>query len=277
MMRLTAIGTSGSFAGPASAASCYLLEAAVGHREYRVVIDLGSGALGALQNYVDPSSLDAVVLSHLHPDHCLDVTGLYVYRSYDPKYFNCGDAHTDTGAIRASLPVWGPAGTHERLAAAYHTEPGLSPVAGQSHPTDLSTIFAFHDLTPGAAFTIGPLTITAFLVEHPVEAYALRIEDQAGHVITYSGDSDECDSLVKAARGADVFVCEAAFQEDRDAARGIHLTGLRAGRVADAAEAKNLVLTHIPPWTDACMVRAEAAAEFSGPIELARPGNTWQL
>src|SRR5699024_9275453 len=124
---------------------------------------------------------------------------------------------------------------------------------------------------------IGTLTVESFLVDHPVEAYALRITDAAGRVITYSGDSDECDNLVAAASGADLFLCEAAFQEDRDTARGIHLTGKRAGRVAQNAEASALVLTHIPIGTDCSIVRGEAAGEFRGPIDLAKPGAAWTV
>ncbi|MCK1803753.1 MBL fold metallo-hydrolase [Brevibacterium sp. R8603A2] len=273
-MRLTAIGTSGSFPGPTSAASCYLLEAEAGGRTHRILLDLGSGALGALQAHCSPAQIDAVVLTHLHPDHCLDVTGLYVHRCYDPDhFFTTGEP----GGGRAPLPVWGPAGTERRLAAAYHTDPGLSPCAEQAHETDLTTVFAFHDITPGARFEVGPFAIESFLVDHPVEAYALRVTGSDGGVLTYSGDSDECEALVAAARDADVFLCEAAFQEDRDTVRGIHLTGLRAGRVATAAAARALVLTHIPPWTDTGTVRAEAAAEFAGPIGVAAPGGAWTI
>lgn len=274
-MRLTAIGTSGSFPGPTSPASCYLLEAEA-DRTYRIVLDMGSGALGALQAHCSPASLDAVVLSHLHPDHCLDVTGLYVHRSYDPQFF-CDDTAEDPAHHRPRLPVWAPAGAEARLVAAYHTDPGLSPVAEHAHPTDLTTMFDFRDITPGAEFEIGPFCISAFLVEHPVEAYALRVTDPTGAVLTYSGDSDECSALVDAARDADVFLCESAFQEGRDSARGIHLTGLRAGRVATAAQVRSLVLTHIPPWTDSGIVHAEAAGEFDGPIEIARSGATWAV
>ena len=72
-MRLTVVGCSGSFAGPASAASCYLVQADSGGRTWSLVLDLGSGALGSLQRHVSPDQLDAVVLSHLHPDHCVDL------------------------------------------------------------------------------------------------------------------------------------------------------------------------------------------------------------
>ena len=79
-MDLTIVGCTGSLPGPSSPASCYLLTVHDGQRDWRVLLDLGSGALGALQRHTDPLGLDAVVLSHLHPDHCLDLTGLKVMR-----------------------------------------------------------------------------------------------------------------------------------------------------------------------------------------------------
>ncbi|WAL40257.1 MBL fold metallo-hydrolase [Brevibacterium sp. BRM-1] len=268
-MRLTAIGTSGSFPGPASAASCYLVEHAEAGRTWRIVLDLGSGALGPLQTVCAVGEIDAVVLSHLHPDHCLDITGLYVARSYDPA--------RPAGSAIPRIPVWAPADAAERLSAAYHTEAGRSPVASEYHATDLGSVFDFHELGPRAAFSIGPLAFTAHLVDHPVEAYALRIGAPDGAVLAYSGDSDECAELTAAAAGAALFLCEAAFEEDRDTVRGIHLTGRRAGRTARAAGAQALVLTHVPPWTRAQTVAAEAAAEFSGPIEIAAPAAAWDL
>jgi ribonuclease BN (tRNA processing enzyme) len=273
-MKLTAIGTAGSFPGRGALASCYLIETDE-DTPTRIILDLGSGALSPLQQAIDTDRLTGIVLSHLHPDHCMDMTGLYVKRCFDPKFFN-GDI-SDTGTIRTRTPVYAPAGAKERLERAYFTEPGKSPVASSGDDSNFDNAFDFIAVDHGSRHQIGSLTVETFLVDHPVEAYALRVTDAAGSVITYSGDSDECDNLVAAAAGADLFLCEAAFQEDRDTARGIHLTGKRAGRVAQNAEVSSLVLTHIPTWTDCSIVRGEAAGEFRGPIELAKPGATWTV
>jgi len=106
-VRLTVIGASGSYPGPESPASCYLLEAEHQGRTWRVLVDLGSGALGVLQRHIDPVTVDAVLLSHLHADHCLDLCGFYVLRKYHP-----------TGP-QPRIPVWGPEGTAVRMAKAY--------------------------------------------------------------------------------------------------------------------------------------------------------------
>ena len=115
-MRLTVVGCSGSYPGPDSPASCYLVEADHDGRTWRILLDLGSGALGALHRYVDPLAVDGVFLSHLHADHCLDLCGYYVMRKYHP-----------TGA-QPQIPVWGPPGTAERMARAYDlpVDPGMT-------------------------------------------------------------------------------------------------------------------------------------------------------
>ena len=104
-MRLTIVGCSGSYPGPESAASCYLLEEQHEGRTWRVLLDLGNGSLGQLHRYADPLEVDAVLVSHLHADHCLDLCGYYVMRKYHP-----------TGP-QPRIPVWGPDGTAERMAA----------------------------------------------------------------------------------------------------------------------------------------------------------------
>ena len=257
-MRVRVVGCSGSLPGPSSSASCYLVEAddAQG-RTWRVVLDLGSGALGPLQGWTDPRTIDAVALSHLHADHCLDLCGLYVSLRYDPA-----------GPPPARLPVHGPTGTAARLARAYDLEPD----PGMSAELDV------REWTPGAPVHVGPLTITPHPVEHPVEAYALRVEGSAEGdpsrrvVLTYSGDTDACPGLQAAAEQADLLLAEAAFEEGRDAARGIHLTGLRAGEAARDARAARLVLTHLPPWNDPDLALADARRAYDGPLELAAAG-----
>ena len=101
--------------------------------------------------------------------------------------------------------------------------------------------------------TLGPLTITPYRVEHPVEAYGVRVEARAGprtEVLAYTGDTDACEGLLPLAKGADLLLAEASFQEGREDARGVHLTGLRAGQAAAQAGCRRLLLTHVPVWTE---------------------------
>jgi ribonuclease BN (tRNA processing enzyme) len=259
-MRLTVVGCSGSVPGPTSAASCYLLEADGfdddgAPRTWRVLLDLGSGALGSLQQYVDPMSVDAVLLSHLHADHCLDLCGLYVMLKHSP-----------VGAQpRPRIPVWGPSGTAARLAGAYDlpADPGMS--------AELD-VQAWSD---GQQVRIGPLTVTPMLVNHPVEAYGLRVELE-GAVLAYTGDTDACDALKSLCHNADLVLADAAFVDGRDEVEGIHLSGRRAAQAAlDAEGVGRLVLTHLPPWNDPQVCLAQARELWDGPLEVAAPGATY--
>ncbi|GAA2091722.1 MBL fold metallo-hydrolase [Kitasatospora saccharophila] len=250
-MKLTVVGCSGSFPSVDSPCSSYLVE----HDGYCLVVDLGNGALGALQKYAGLYDVDAVLLSHLHADHCVDLCAYWVARNY--RVEGCPDP----------LPVYGPAGTAERLARAYDMpeKPGMTEV------------FDFRDLGGGARLRLGPFTVTAVRVNHlDCEAYGFRIE-AGGRSLVYSGDTGVCPDLVELARGADLFLCEAAYTDGKETFDSIHLNGTQAGEHAADAGAARLVLTHIPPWTDAERNRADAAAVFAGPVELARAGAVYEL
>jgi ribonuclease BN (tRNA processing enzyme) len=249
-MRLTVVGCSGSYPGPGSPASCYLLESG----GTRVVLDLGSGALGALHRYVDPLSVDAVLLSHLHADHCLDLCGYYVLRKYHPS------------GAQPRLPVWGPTDTPGRMARAYDLpeEPGMSEE------------FDFRAWRAGEPVTIGPFTIEPVPVNHPVEAFGLRITAD-GAVLAYTGDTGPCAALLALAQDADLLLAEASFRDGDENPHDVHLTGTDCGRVAAKAGVGRLVITHVPPWFDAQGMLAEATSVWDGPVELAAPGATYDL
>ncbi|HVD27050.1 MAG TPA: MBL fold metallo-hydrolase [Mycobacteriales bacterium] len=250
-MKITVVGCSGSFPGPTGPASCYLVEV----DGYRVVLDLGNGAVGALQQYLDLADLDAVLISHLHPDHCIDVLALYIARTYDPhRRF-------------PRIPVYVPSGGGHHLARAY----------GKGEAGGLTSSFDFIEWTAGG-HKVGPLRVTVNRMAHPVETWGMRVE-QGGKVLAYSADTGPCDNLVELARDADLALFEAAFEEGRDdhGPKDLHLTAGDAGRAATAAGAKRLVVTHLPPWNDPEVARRDAGAAYHGPVELAAGGSTYEL
>ncbi|MBW9216030.1 MBL fold metallo-hydrolase [Mumia sp. zg.B53] len=253
-MRLTVVGCAGSYPGPDSPASCYLLEAAHQGRTYRLVIDLGNGALGVLQQYVALADIDAIAISHLHPDHYMDICGMYVYRKYVP------------GGPLPRIPLWGPSGSADRFAEAY----GLPIDPGMTDELAVQT------WVEGEPVNLGPFTVTPRLVDHPVQSYALRIEAD-GSVLTYSGDTGPTSALVEAADRADVFLCEASFTDDPDNPPHLHLTGTDAGAAATEAHVGRLLLTHVPTWTDHELVASEAKAAFAGPSELVEAGGVYEV
>ena len=171
-MRLTIVGCSGSYPGPESAASCYLLEAEQAGRTWRILLDLGNGALGQLHHYADPLGIDAVFVSHLHADHCLDLCGYYVMRKYHP-----------TGP-QPRMPVWGPDGTAERMARAYDLpeQPGM---------TEEFAFMTYSSMAYGDPVELGPFRIEAHPVVHPVAAFALKVTAD-GRTLVYSGDTGPC-------------------------------------------------------------------------------------
>lgn len=258
-MKLHVIGCAGSFAGTESAASSYLIEHTdEDDRTWRVLMDLGSGAFGPLQRVIDPAQLDAVVISHLHPDHYLDLTGLEVFWAYNER--------TDLPV----LPIHAPADLCTRMRA----------VMGRTGdvPDGVDCVpFAHHVLTDGGRFTVGPIEFTTRAVVHPVEAYGFRI--RAGEeVLAYSGDTDSCEALDEIADGADLFLCEAGYLEGRDDRfTGVHLTGLRAGQSASRARVGHLALTHIPCWTDPADAEAEARSAYDGPLTVVRALDTLEV
>jgi ribonuclease BN (tRNA processing enzyme) len=251
-MKVTIVGCSGSYPGPDSPASCYLVEAQGEERTWRMLLDLGNGALGALHRYVDPLSVDAVLLSHLHADHCLDLCGYYVLRKYHP------------GGAQPRIPVWGPVGTADRMARAYDlpVDPGMSA--------------EFDFRTWDGPVEIGPFAIEPIPVTHPVPAYGLRVS-AGGATIAYTGDTGPCAALDDVARDADLLLAEASFRAEDANPVDLHLTGTDGGEVASRAGVRRLVLTHIPPWHDPAVALSEATAAYDGPLEIARPGAVYEL
>lgn len=253
-MKLTVVGCSGSFPSPDSACSSYLVEA----DGYRLLIDMGNGALGELQRHCGLYDLDAVLLSHLHADHCIDMCGYFVARYYRYEGGRC-----------PPIPVYGPEGTEKRLTTAYDDTPSDS---------SMSEVFDFHGLEPASAIELGPFVIRTDAVRHPVEAYGFRVEHAAsGRTLTYSGDTGPCVELARLAEGADLFLCEASFTHGKEDIPELHLNGREAGEFASRAGAGRLVLTHIPPWTDAQINLRDAKSVFDGPVELARPGAVYEI
>ena len=243
-MRLTVVGCAGSYPGPTSPSSCYLLE----HDGTRILLDLGNGSLGALQNYVDIYAIDAVLLSHLHVDHCIDLCSYYVARKYNPA-----------GPARR-IPVFGPSGTAQQMAAAY----GLTQNPGMNDE------FTFIRHAAGPT-DIGPFSVTTARVAHPVETYAMKVT-AGGRTLVYSGDTGPTPALVDLARGADVALFEASFVDRRDNPEGLHLTGGQAAEHAMAAGVNRLILTHLVAWNDSEQVRDEAAEVFDGELLVAEAG-----
>ncbi len=251
-MRVTVVGCAGSFPGPDSPASCYLLEA----EGFRLVIDMGNGALGVLQRFAPLFGIDAICLSHLHADHCVDMGAYWVARKYAPD------------GPRPPIPVYGPRGT------AAQVRPHLGPSVAETERNDPDHAgrlpFDFRELEAGS-FSLGPFRITADHMNHPVETFGFRLE-HGGVRMAYSADTGESDALVRLAKGVDLLLCEAAFLDGPQVRPNLHLTARQAAEHAARAGVGQLMLTHLVPWNDRDRTLTEAAPAYHGPLVMASSG-----
>lgn len=252
-MKLTVVGCSGLFPSASSAASSYLIECGSPARSQKVLLDLGSGALGPLHRFASPTEIDAIVLSNLEFDHLADLSCLYFVIRYP-----VGEPY--------STPIYGPPGTASRL------ERVIGPIWRENS----RTVFEITEFSDQAKLAIGGLTVTPYRVNHPGESFGLRLEDGKS-IVAYTSDSDICPALFALADQADLLLADATFQEHRDLVRDIHMTGSRAGIVATRASVGRLVLTHLPAWTEAEIVLAEAASSYKGILDIANAGQVYEV
>ena len=242
-MKLTIVGCAGTFPGPDSGCSSYLVE----HDGFHLLVDAGNGSTGALQRSIGLLDLDAVMISHMHGDHFLDLVTYTYARRYHPD------------GQPPCLPVHGPSDVADHVASAF----------GRPVQDLLASVYEFHPAEGNDRLEVGPFTIDRMRVNHPVETYAMRIT-AGGRTLAYSADSGVCDDLVKLARGADAFLCEASYLDGDDNPPDIHLTGREAGEHATRAEVGRLLLTHLVPWGDQARTLGEATAAFAGDVSVAR-------
>jgi ribonuclease BN (tRNA processing enzyme) len=256
-VRLTVLGCSGSTPGPKSPSSGYLLEAA----GFALAVELGNGTLAELQAVRDPFTLDGLLFSHLHPDHCADFSALTVLRRWHPS--------PPVNPRERRLSVYAPKEAPTRFAAA--DAPGQAELA----ETNLSDVYDFHPLAPGAQ-DIGPFTVTAVAVDHPTETYGFRFSFE-GRTLAYTADTGVCDALDELAAGADTLLGEASWTHRADRPSGVHLSGRQLGELATRAAVGRLLITHVAPWTDPQAVLTEARETFAGETALVVQGATYTL
>jgi ribonuclease BN (tRNA processing enzyme) len=257
-MRLTVLGSCGTYVDAGRACSGYLIEAPVaGSRPTRVWVDAGSGSLANLLRHARLDEIDALWLSHLHVDHCTDLPVAYFALRY--------------GSVDRSdrLPVFGPSGWAEHMA-------GFLTADTADGPRSMADRFDLRELSDGQELQVGALTLTAVATRHSVETYGVRAT-AGGVTIGYSADSGPCAALERLAGDADLFVCEAAWLERPAHAEPIHCSPAEAGEWAARAGARQLVLTHLRPGMDETASLERARAGFDRTIRLAREGDSYDL
>ncbi len=247
-MELSVLGCAGTFPSADSPCSSYLVR----HEGYTLMIDAGNGSLGALQKVVDLLDVDAVVLSHLHADHCVDLAAYSYARRFHPSKPD-------------RLPVYGPKGTQDRLCQIFDTRPR----------DGLEEVYDFHTVTPGN-LELGPFTLDLAQTNHPIECNAIRVS-AGGRSLTYSADSAVSDDLVALAHGSDLFLCEATWLNGTPYPENVHMRASEAGEHATRADVGRLLLIHTISYQDDQQALDEAAQTFAGPLGLAVAGASYAV
>lgn len=244
-MRLRVLGSNGTYPTPGRPCSGYLVEAGGA----RVMLDAGPGTLAALQEAGAAGALDALVVTHAHPDHCSDVFHLFNLLRFGP-------------AARQGLPIFAPEGVAAALGAFLG--------AGEGHAFD--RVFDWRTVGPGDAARVGPLDLAFAVTHHQLPTLAVSVAAE-GRRLVYSADTGPGGDLPALAAGADLLLCEATLQ-DGPGGEGwpYHLSARQAGILAREAGVGRLLLTHLAPMLDPARSVAEAAEAFGGRVEWAAPG-----
>ncbi|HEB13012.1 MAG TPA: MBL fold metallo-hydrolase [Actinobacteria bacterium] len=243
-MEIIVLGASGTFPRAGGACNGYLVR----HGQTNILIDMGTGVLSRLYDWLSPGDLDALVITHLHPDHFLDI---YPYRYY--LEFCARD--------KLPLQVLAPTGASDYIQRLFN----------EPDPTKFGEVFSFSDLQGVAGKNIGGLALTSHEVPHLKPTYGMTVEAD-GRRVFYTSDTAFDESLGKIADGVDLLLAETTLTAAQVGTPVAHMTTTQVGKLASEARVDRLLLTHIWPHFDRQTILEEVRAEFNGKIDLADEG-----
>lgn len=237
-MKLTVIGHWGGYPKKNGATSGYLLE----YDGFNLLVDCGSGVLSKLQSIIEPEELDAVIISHYHPDHTADIGVLQ-------------HARLIQGLLGKEFPAL--------------------PIYGHHFDQYEFTKLTYKNITTGIAYdpagflSAGPFQISFLKTDHPVPCYAMRIE-AGGRVLVYTADGSFKEEFIDFSKEADILLCECNFYGHQNGKSAGHMSSVEAGMLGARAGVKQLILTHLPHFGHLPDLVKEASSEFTGTIKLAK-------
>ncbi|HXG40187.1 MAG TPA: MBL fold metallo-hydrolase [Candidatus Limnocylindrales bacterium] len=245
-MELIVLGAGPAYSDrPGALGSAYLVRSTDG----AIVLDLGQGTFTNLARAVEPSALEGVLVSHLHPDHFIDLVPLRHYLRWEFR-------------PPRRVRLFAPAGIERRLDALLD-EPGFT-----------SACLELGALRPGER-RVGPFVVEAALVRHTAESYAFRVSlpDRTGPGLVYSGDCGDPDDLVPLVRAGDVLLVEASFGPGPVPPGAEHLDGPMIGELAARTRPSRVLLTHLQMGFDETETVARVAERYPGPVSFVWPGD----
>jgi ribonuclease BN (tRNA processing enzyme) len=264
-LQITVLGKSPSWQDADGACSGYLVE----EDGACVLLDCGNGVFSKLRRFRDYIDVDAVVISHLHADHFLDLVPFAYALTYAPRQQPVPVDRwpgTDNPARPKLHAPRGAAATFRRVVGAWGNEDLIEKA------------FDLVEYDPDAVLDIGTLQVRFSEVPHFTTTFAVGISStNGGGRLTYGADSGPNDALVRFAEAADLLIIEATLpRPEREGPRG-HLTPAEAGEHGSRARVGRLVLTHISDELDERWARAEAEEAFGGPVLVAREGAVYTV
>jgi ribonuclease BN (tRNA processing enzyme) len=263
-LQITVLGKSPAWQDTDGACSGYLVQ----EDGYALLLDCGNGVFSKLRCHRDYVGIHAVLISHLHADHFLDLVPFSYALTYAPRQQPVAVAGWPGTASPARPQLYAPAGATE-------TFRNIVKVWGNEDLVERA--FDIHEYRPGDELETGPLRIRFCEVPHYTRTFAVELSSAGGGRFTYSADCSPNEQLVEFAHETDLLLIEATLpRPERTGVRG-HLTPAEAGEHGRRASARRLVITHFSDELDPEWARAQAAEAFGGPVELARQDATYTI
>lgn len=247
-LRLDIVGAGPAYTDrPGATGAAYLVRSA----RTAILLDIGQGSFPRLAGLLDPGELDVILISHLHPDHFIDLVALRHFLRWGPNH-------------PRRVRVLGPAGLGDRIDA-LHAEPGFSAAA-----LDIEA------LTPGS-MRFGSITVEAARVAHAGQSFGFRLSAADGPGLVYSGDCGRAEDLDGVVHPGDTLLAEASFGPGPVPVDAAHLDGPAVGSLATRTGAGRILLTHLLMSHDEEATVASAREVFNGPVALVQPGDAFAL
>ncbi|WP_377891376.1 MBL fold metallo-hydrolase [Alkalihalobacillus sp. R86527] len=243
-MKVTVLGPWGGYPKAGEASAGYLVQ----KEGFNLLVDCGSGVLAQLQHYLPVEEIDAVIISHYHPDHIADIGVLYHGRLIQSKI----------SKELPELPIYAHPHNKEEFNKLSH------------EPYTVAKPYKEDE-----ELKVGPFTITFLKTAHPVTCFAMRISDGEKDMV-FTADSSYLKEFEEFARGADLLLCECNLYSHMDGSKMGHMNSIDAGTIAKAANVGTLMLTHLPHFGVLEELEKDAKQYFDGKVVLAASGLTWE-